>query len=149
MANQPFFFVTGMFRSGTTLLARLLNAHPELAVASDPYAPLFKAFRNQVVSTTELGQAFDPEAPLSDYYFSLREQVFYHSIQQTPLNRPFSSMKQFTLQEQVRQASMTTAPKIHPFLETLNGNTYADLIRSGINIIGEAYGDDQTKMIGF
>ena len=41
------FFITGMFRSGTTLVSRMFHSHPEIACASDPFAPVFKMFRNQ------------------------------------------------------------------------------------------------------
>jgi Sulfotransferase family len=34
-------FVTGMQRSGTTLLEKLLHAHPELSVLSQPFPLLF------------------------------------------------------------------------------------------------------------
>ncbi|GBE29811.1 sulfotransferase domain protein [bacterium BMS3Bbin04] len=149
MNSHPFFFISGMFRSGTSLLARMLNAHPELAVASDPYAPLFKAFRNQVVRTTEPGQAFDPDAPLGDYYLNPRELVFYEAIQDASLDRPFSETKLFTLQEQIRQISAKSSPKIHPYLDKLKGNSYGELLASGVQIIREAYGDDHTKLVGF
>ena len=34
-------FITGMFRSGTTLLGTMLNAHERMAIALDPYLPIF------------------------------------------------------------------------------------------------------------
>jgi Sulfotransferase family len=149
MPTRPFFLISGMFHSGTTLLARVLHAHPELAVASDPYSPLFKAFRNQVVCATEPGQAFDQNSPFGDYYFSPREQLFYDSIKNASLDRPFSVIKLFTLQEQIRQVSEKNSPKIHPYLDTLKGNNYTELLDSGVNILREAYGDAHSKMIGF
>ncbi|MEM7312453.1 MAG: sulfotransferase, partial [Planctomycetota bacterium] len=35
--SNPFLFVGGCPRSGTTLLQRMLDAHPELAVANDTH----------------------------------------------------------------------------------------------------------------
>lgn len=37
MARNPCLFVVGCARSGTTLLQRLLDAHPQLAVSNDPH----------------------------------------------------------------------------------------------------------------
>ena len=37
-----------MFRSGTTFLGRVLDAHPRIIAASDPYFEFFKAFRNEI-----------------------------------------------------------------------------------------------------
>ncbi len=53
--------ITGPARSGTTLVARMLAAHPAVEVAVDPLFPLLKAIRNAVV-----GDAIDPSAPLQD-----------------------------------------------------------------------------------
>ena len=42
------YFISGMFRSGTTMIARMLHANPNIVCASDPFAPIFKSFRNNV-----------------------------------------------------------------------------------------------------
>ena len=42
---KQFFIVTGIFRSGTTWLARALNSHPQISFESDPIAPIFNSFR--------------------------------------------------------------------------------------------------------
>ena len=61
-------FVTGMFRSGTTMLARMLASHGDMAFASDPFSRIFKSLRNSLAEHT--GQEIDPASPLDDYYFS-------------------------------------------------------------------------------
>ncbi|RYD70533.1 MAG: sulfotransferase, partial [Sphingobacteriales bacterium] len=75
------FFITGMYRSGTTLLAKLLGGHPQAAVASQPapllYAEIKKQFLQSVNSSPEypLGHLFN-EAPFtnSDFTDFLSEQ---------------------------------------------------------------------------
>ena len=42
-------FISGMFRSGTTLVARMLASHSEVVCASDPFLPLYKHIRNKVI----------------------------------------------------------------------------------------------------
>ena len=44
--NQRPLLLTGMFRSGTTLFAYMLNANKNINLVSDPFAPFFKSFRN-------------------------------------------------------------------------------------------------------
>ena len=56
-----------MFRSGTTLLARALNAHPSIACASDPMAPLFNSFRHDVASN-KYRDSHGRFEPLGDYF---------------------------------------------------------------------------------
>jgi len=70
-------FISGMFRSGTTLLARMLNAHSHIVLASDPLFEFFKSFRNEVYrqnniqinSDTPLGANFK-----SDHNF-IKKQI--------------------------------------------------------------------------
>lgn len=68
-------FVTGMFRSGTTYLARSLNSVPGCAVASDPLLPLFKHFRAAVLEGAR--PSWLPTDPLPHYYFDPRTSGQY------------------------------------------------------------------------
>ena len=64
------FFITGMFRSGTTLISRMFQSLPEIACASDPYVPLFKEFRNVSDKIENLKWFLqDLELPHDDYYY--------------------------------------------------------------------------------
>ena len=56
-----------MFRSGSTTLARALNAHKEIAFASDPYLEIFKCLRSDIAE--DLGITTPFSHPLDDYYF--------------------------------------------------------------------------------
>jgi len=70
---SPNLFVFGIARSGTNLVARMLDAHPAVAVALDPLLPLFKAWRNAILAALDSpveGALSDPEAPFQDGYFS-------------------------------------------------------------------------------
>mgnify|MGYP001218363097 CR=1 FL=1 len=71
---------TGMFRSGTTLLARMLDSHPSICLASDPFAPLFKCFRDEIAYNL-IGESFDINSPLNDYYFDQVQQNLFQAIQ--------------------------------------------------------------------
>jgi hypothetical protein len=60
--DNPYVFVTGCTRSGTTLLQRMLDSHPQLAVSNDTH----------VVPRTVMRSNPDPQLPLTD---DLVEQV--------------------------------------------------------------------------
>ena len=62
-------FVSAMFRSGSTFMARLLNAHPEIICASDPMRPLFNSMRYDLADAAyrESHARFDP---LGDYFLT-------------------------------------------------------------------------------
>ena len=62
-------FITGAFRSGTTLLARALSVHKDITIASDAYFQFFKAFRNEIFHIHNYTD-FDDNSPVSDNFFS-------------------------------------------------------------------------------
>lgn len=140
-------FVSGMFRSGTTLLARMLNAHPSICLASDPFAPLFKCFRNQI-AIEFIGPSFDQDSPLDDYYFQKDKKILFEQIHNTPLDIP---LKDYTI-EQIRNKVINHcrpySPKIIPYMNELTGDTYAEILNSGICLVEKVYGKSVNSIIG-
>ena len=57
-------FVTGLYRSGTTLLDKLLHAHPQVSVASQPCAVLFTGFKQKFLQQQGLIRRY----PLDDLF---------------------------------------------------------------------------------
>ena len=144
---NAFVFTTGMFRSGTTLFARLLNAHPEIAFASDPFASIFKSFRNAIAEKYLI--QLDEAAPLDDYYFTPQKQELMKYIQNETLNLQFHKRNLSELKKIIVQTAHPYSPRIGPFVETLEGDTYTDLISKGLDIILKAYGTKKTHLVGF
>jgi hypothetical protein len=142
-------FVTGMFRSGTTLIARMLNAHPNIAFASDPFARLFRAFRNEVGFRTFDPESIDTKAPLDDYYFFADKQRFMRAIQEEPLAVSAAHADLVALRQDIANASRPFSPKIEPLLGQLTGDNFIELFRQGFDIINQAYGDANSLAIGF
>ncbi len=147
--NEQQLFVTGMFRSGTTLAARLLNAHPRIVFASDPFARLFKAFRNTVAERVWGTEKTDAAAPLGDYYFDTDQQALMTRIQETPLTLPIGRLSLANLRDQIEKASAPYSPLIAPYLSELKGNTFAELFERGFDIIEKAYGKTDSHWVGF
>lgn len=64
-------FISGLFSSGSTLLTRMLSAHPDIFIACQPFFPFFKMWRNKII-IDELRLPFDPETPMGfDYLKTL------------------------------------------------------------------------------
>ena len=140
-------FVTGMFRSGTTLIARMLAAHPALAFASDPYAPLFKALRN-AVAAREIDGAFDREAPLDDYYFDASKNMVLAAVRNADLTALPTPEDLAPLRAQLARQCQVYSPRVEPLLHKLDGANFAALIESGLDIVAEAYGDGSESAVG-
>jgi len=145
--SEPFVFVTGMFRSGTTLLARMMNAHRRIAFASDPYSWIFKSFRNAVAA--DLFGSIDEDAPLDDYYFDADRQELMTRLQATSLARPVGDLDRKKLLERTAAKAQPFSPAIVPHLDRLSGRTFADLLTAGLAIIRDTYGDADTSLVGF
>ncbi|MGE5340718.1 MAG: sulfotransferase [Candidatus Omnitrophota bacterium] len=65
--------ITGMFRSGTSLLASCVHAHPQVAVSWQPYWMFFKACRNKFYREVR-HVPFDEAYPLGILQFSTSEE---------------------------------------------------------------------------
>jgi hypothetical protein len=143
---SQYVFATGMFRSGTTLLARMFDANESIAFASDPFAPVYKAFRNAVVS--DMPGAPDPQAPLDDYYFEAEKQQMFERIRQTSWAQTPAPDEMAVLRSAIAERAEVFAPKVVPLLDQLVGDNFADLVAASYDIIAEAYGTSDTTVTG-
>ncbi len=61
-------FAFGTSRGGTTFFARMMSLNQQVEMASDPFLPVYRQFRNHAMKNiSEL--EFDISQPLSDHYF--------------------------------------------------------------------------------
>jgi len=141
-------FVSGMFRSGTTTLARALNAHPAIACASDPMTELFKALRSEIAH--DLGQDVPVMAPLTDYYYDPAGQaVFSTLMNEATLDRPLRVWSLEQLIERLVKRCTAYSGLLVPYLNRVNGATYREIVNSLLKQIRLAYGRDETQIVGF
>jgi hypothetical protein len=141
------FLVTGMFRSGTTFCARVLNANRHIICASDPFAPVFKAYRNTFGQAVQ--SRFDKASPLHDYYFDAFQNALYQRMQASSFDVALDRSTLSDLVEVVRQHSTGYSPLIHEHLHLLRGNDFSELFRSGLRVIEKAYPKECGHAVGF
>jgi len=142
------FFITGMFRSGTTTIARALNAHPAMAVAADPFAELFKALRSEEAQA--LGQRIPVMAPLDDYYFDPDGQALLNRLRnKTALDSPFKVWDRRSLMQRLKTRCETYSGTLVPLLDNMEGDTYRTILDSMLALVLEAYGGPRTEVVGF
>jgi hypothetical protein len=143
---MEFLFVTGMFRSGTTLLGRMLNAHPELAVASDPYMPFFKSFRSAVA--LGLGQRISAGAPLDDYYFRANAMALFRGVQNASLSLPLEEAALQEMTAAIAAHAGPYSPRIVPLLGQIVGATYSEAFQHMLDILAKCYGRPEARFVG-
>lgn len=141
------FLVTGMFRSGTTFCARVLNANRHIICASDPFAPIFKAYRNTFGEAAQPG--FDTASPLHDYYFDAFQNELFQRMQASSFDVAVDPSALPGLVDIVRQHSAGYSPLIHTHLHALGGKNFSELFRSGLRVIEMAYPKPQHQALGF
>ncbi|MGJ4733848.1 sulfotransferase family protein [Leptospira levettii] len=137
-------FVTGMFRSGTTFVARLLNQSDEISFASDPFFAILKDFRNTL--SNESAHKVDPHAPLEDYYFDENKFHFFKKIQNTNLGDVkipnLKYLKEFT-----EASSFPYSELLSKQIHKISANNYGDFLRQGEQLLREVYGNK--RLSGF
>lgn len=145
---MKFLFITGMFRSGTTLLAKMMDAHPQISFASDPYRPLFNDFRDLIAEKNNLLGKHPRQAPLGDYFFDDENLELMKKIQQADFNFPLP-------EERLERLIPVMADRAAPFslfiskkMGKVRGRTYKELYESMMELVHECYGKKDAKVIG-
>jgi hypothetical protein len=127
-------FVTGPARSGSTLLARLLDASPLARVASDPFFPLYRSLRNGLLRAAGI-DALPPSAPLQDWYFTDERIRMLDAIQAADLEAPLAPGELEELRAATAARAEHEAPEIVPHLGGLRGATYRELYDSALAVV--------------
>lgn len=133
-----------MFRSGTTLLPRLLQVHPEIVSASDPMRPLINSFRYDVA-----GQDYQRQkarfSPLDDYF------VHYTDV----LDKVLSADLHTLIGCESRHLTAVVQERAHSFsglyaqaLDTsIQHKNYYDIVAYCFETIIQAYGENKHSSI--
>jgi hypothetical protein len=137
MAYRPL-FVFGVARSGTNLLARMLDRHPAVSVALDPFLPLFRALRNALVAAqapATICQRFSPAAPFQDYYFDANGPALLDLMLAAQTDVALDQDRLPALREQVAARAALESPELGTLMGTLAGKDCGQLLRSGLDIV--------------
>lgn len=144
-------FITGMFRSGTTLTARMLHAHPHIAVAGDGLFPFFKYLRNRIAQAAGILLPPDFDLPLHDYYFDGELRLLFESIQKADFDYSLESGDLDRLKKSIKSgctAKDQYAPRLEPFVHELQGLTYREAWLGLQRMIVRAYAHEDTVWAG-
>jgi len=139
--------IMGTFRTGSTFLSKALSAHKNIAVASDPYFMFFKSFRNEVF-IREGVKNFDLESPVSDNFFSKHVEL-NGKIRNYNLKIPIKHISLKAILSLIGKSAERDSPKVVPLLGDVTANHYDELYRKLLELVHRAYGDENSKLIGF
>ena len=131
-------FVFGVARSGTNLLARLLDRHPAVVVALDPLLPLYRALRNTVMAETapeELRRGFSPEQPFQDHYFDDAGPGRLDLFLAAPTELPLQGVAPEALGAAIGARAALESPALGEALSRVRGDAYRGLFERALEII--------------
>jgi hypothetical protein len=137
MAYRPL-FIFGLARSGTNLLARMLDRNPAVSVALDPLMPLFRSLRNAMVAAhapDSTRQRFSQASPFQDYYFDPDGAILLDLMLEAPADLPFSQGELAELRGKVAARAALESPPLGARMEGLAGSSYGSLFRNALGII--------------
>lgn len=135
-----------MFRSGTTLMGRVLHAHPNLGIASDPFRPVYNSLRSHVAN--EVGVEVAPDRPLDDYYLDPEGRRVFKALQEANLDVPIQE-DLGELRSRIADHGRPFSPRIADRVDDLEGSTFSELFDSMVELSGEAYGPEDAEAVGF
>lgn len=132
-------FISGMFRSGTTLFARMLHTHDNIACASDPFRPFFNCLRDAVAD--DIAVSVDEFDPLGDYFADETEVELFDAVQQATLDQQFPYDVRDELYERIISHAEPFSPKITSQLDAIRGETFREVYDDLWSYVPAAYGD--------
>jgi hypothetical protein len=145
-------FVTGTARSGSNLLARMLDAHPDATVACDPFFPLFPPLRDALVAASAdpaVRASLDPGAPLQDYYGTDARIRLLDAVQAGDLDVPLPAGAWAALRPAIARRMRHDCADLIPHLPEVAGPTYRALVADGLRLIEKARDAAGRAWVGF
>ncbi|MBM7557454.1 sulfotransferase family protein [Halanaerobacter jeridensis] len=144
--SKDYIFVSGMVRSGTTLISRAIDAHSQLAVPTDPYFAFFREFRNEIYK--DYIDCFDDDKALNDHFFDSNLEP-KHKISNTALNHEIKNQDLQKIKEKIIDFAEPNSPLVIPYVRKIEASTYKELFSEMMKVVDKAYGDQDTNMLGF
>jgi hypothetical protein len=140
-------FVTGIARGGTSLVGRMLDAHPRIAVAIDACLPLFRALRGSIVLESE--PEFDPSGPMEDSYFDATQRARQSIVLNGRIEVALRGTDLAALREALRRRSSDESADLAPALSAISGGTMRELLDAAMVGIAQTRTAADLARVGF
>lgn len=142
-------FIFGMYRSGTTIIARSLASESNIAFASDPIRPFFNHYRTKIQKKIGDYNIEKSNRPLGDYFKNNKTYLKY--LINSSFSESISSNELFNIRDQVIKQGSEYSPKFVDNLKKLskiNSTKYSDEIKLYLDLILSTYGSSKTTFVG-
>ena len=149
MATIPL-FATGIARGGTSLIGRMIDAHPDAAVAIDAFLPLFRASRNRMIRACPDPRvsSFDFSLPLQDGHFTDSRRAHLDGLLKGSMSAHFPVEELDDLKERLHSRALDESADLAPMIDALDGETIEELIACSLGLVVKARRPN-AKVAGF
>jgi hypothetical protein len=121
-------FITGTARGGTSLLARMLDAHPNMTIALDACLPLYRALRDRAVLARD--PDFETAKAFADGYGSAARRAELQALLDVDLDFAVDRVSLEQLQTALGRRAGDESPDLVPALRTLDGGSIEELFEA-------------------
>ena len=142
-----YLFSSGTARGGTGLPVNILGSHPNVSLSQDPFLPLWKHFRSDLLSQYDLCNILASK-PLDDYYYCSKKISYLDCIQASNLS-DVRILDLPSIKSSLYPRTSLSSANLAEYIERLNGSNYYDLIQSCLDIISVAWSKSSNNIIGF
>lgn len=129
-----------MFRSGSTLIARMLDVHPKIASSSDPMRPLFNSFRYDLADE-EYQKTHNRFDPLGDYF--LQDYNLLQRVLEASLKKSVGISAYELISVVAKRAEMFSGAYAEALDTSKILTTYKDYVQYFLDTISHVYGKDK------
>ena len=137
-------YLSGMFRSGTTMIARALNTHKSIAFASDPALEVLKSL------TQSLKDDFNFNQPLGDYFYSSENLKYLIGLQKIDLFKiQFNEDLKKKIRPSLKKRCQIYSPKLEKEILKVDGDNYGEFLDDLFFKIKETYNKEKVLISGF
>jgi hypothetical protein len=129
-------FVLGIARSGTNLIAGMLNARKDVSIALDPLMPFFKALRSAILlktGDTALIARYPERAPFQDYYFDPLGVRLLDATMSASLDHPLAADGE--LAEAVAHRAGLESQTLPEVLSRVRGDNFSAFLSDIIEVV--------------
>lgn len=145
-------FMFGLPRSGTNLVTRVLNQHPEVMVAVHAFQPLFKSLRGTAIRAQgngELCGKVDVDAPVHDGHFDAAQRRVLDLVHAATLDLPVPADEWPALHDRLVSRASDDAGDLCEGMASLGGvATYRDMLDRALRLIADVRQASGRRWVG-
>lgn len=138
--------VTGLARSGTTLLSECLDHHPKLMCIADPMNEFFKGFMRYAYLKVE-GERKSVGYPIDNFFFSGSQKVNAF-VDATDFNHPIPEYLKTEILNRIAERDGEYCPEIIEPVKLCKATNFEDLFLEILQLLFDTYGEPGTECFG-